>query len=400
VCDTLVTLSDGGVLFAKNSDREPNEAQVVEWHAGARHPTGASLRCTYIEIPQVERTNGVLVCRPWWMWGAEMGANEHGVVIGNEAVWTREPDGEPALLGMDLLRLALERASTAHEAVSVIVDLLERHGQGGACSHDRPGFRYHNSFLVADPDGAVVLETAGRRHATEQVRGRGRSISNELTIPELAAACSDRFHGRLVAARRRRAATERAACAAGSPADLMAVLRQHAKPGPPVWSWFNGTLQAPCVHAGGLVASSQTTGSLVVDLRDRPLCFVTGTSAPCTSVFKPVRPGEPLPPDASPRDRFSPASRWWRHELLHRATLRDHAALLARYRPERDRIEQSFLADPPPAVDAFAVADALERRWLVDVSASGLPDVRPAWLRRWWERVDRAAGLGEEGVAA
>lgn len=34
-----------------------------------------------------------------------MGANEHGVCIGNEAVWTKEPVGEgEALLGMDLLR--------------------------------------------------------------------------------------------------------------------------------------------------------------------------------------------------------------------------------------------------------------------------------------------------------
>ena len=31
---------------------------------------------------------------------------------------------------MDLLRLALERASTAEDAVSVMVELLERHGQG------------------------------------------------------------------------------------------------------------------------------------------------------------------------------------------------------------------------------------------------------------------------------
>lgn len=65
------------------------------------------LQCTYISIEQVERTHAVVLSRPSWLWGAEMGANEHGVCIGNEAVWGREEicDGE-ALLGMDLVRSA------------------------------------------------------------------------------------------------------------------------------------------------------------------------------------------------------------------------------------------------------------------------------------------------------
>lgn len=111
MCDTLVALgnatADGAVIFAKNSDREPDEAQILELIPGEVHPPGATVKCTYLEIPQVERTYTVLLSRPFWMWGAEMGANEHGVVIGNEAVFTRVPyEKKAGLTGMDLLRLA------------------------------------------------------------------------------------------------------------------------------------------------------------------------------------------------------------------------------------------------------------------------------------------------------
>lgn len=64
-----------------------------------------SLQCTYIEIEQALKTHAVVLSRPSWLWGAEMGANEHGVCVANEAVLTREPASESeALLGMDLVR--------------------------------------------------------------------------------------------------------------------------------------------------------------------------------------------------------------------------------------------------------------------------------------------------------
>src|SRR5688572_25540468 len=134
MCDTILALADStldqAILFGKNSDRQCNEAQAVECLPAAEHAAGAQVACTYLTIPQARRTHAVLLSRPFWMWGAEMGANEHGVVIGNEGVHARTPGPQArALTGMDLVRLALERAVSAAEAVEIITRLLEQHGQ-------------------------------------------------------------------------------------------------------------------------------------------------------------------------------------------------------------------------------------------------------------------------------
>ncbi|XP_062992527.1 secernin-2 [Elgaria multicarinata webbii] len=186
-CDCFVSLPPASatreVIFGKNSDRPRDEVQEVVYFPAGCHAKGTKVQCTYIEVDQVERTHAVVLSRPAWLWGAEMGANEHGVCVGNEGVWTKEPVGEEeALLGMDLVRLGLERGSSASEALQVMTTLLERYGQGGSCKEEPTPFVYHNTFLLADRTEAWVLETAGHFWAAQRIREGARNISNQLSI--------------------------------------------------------------------------------------------------------------------------------------------------------------------------------------------------------------------------
>lgn len=387
MCDTIVIVNSDRVLFAKNSDRDPNEAQSLDWVPAASHPPGAIVRCTWIDVPQVERTNAVLLSRPFWMWGAEMGANEHGVAIGNEAVFTRQPYAETGLTGMDLLRLALERSATAREACSTIQSLLEQFGQGGGCGHENRRFAYHNSFLVADPGEAFVLETAGRFSAAERVRG-ARTISNGLTIAGFAERHSDAVKTRISACHVRRRRTQSLAEGVRDAPDLVAVLADHGETdGEPRYALSNGGMGAPCMHAGGLIASSQTTASWISELRPGDSRhWVTATAAPCTSLFKPVRVDDPVDLGPFPCDVADPATLWWRHERLHRLTMRDPRLLRRLFENERSALQMSWFRDPPAPREAFQMHLEMLKKWVPRLIHSDASDRRPWWVRRYWRR--------------
>lgn len=385
MCDTIVVVSDDGVLFAKNSDRDANEAQLPEWHPAADHAVGDVAACTYIEIPQVGHTYAVLLSRPFWMWGAEMGCNEHGVTIGNEAVFTDQPYADVGLTGMDLLRLALERAATAEAAVETIVSLLEEHGQGGGCGYEDRSFTYHNSFLIADPTTAFVLETAGVKWATEQVPHGVRTISNGLTIPEFAHAHRDRLRSSVSACDVRTALTTEGAASATGARHLMRVLRSHGATPWPRYRAINGTLRMPCMHGGGMVASSSSTAGWVSDLSSQTH-WVTATSAQCLSLFKPIRVLEPVDIGTVP-GAVADDSLWWTHERMARRVMHDPQRLAALFIDERDAIENEWLRGAPAGKDAFDIhADKVEE-WLARVLSEGdVVDRRPWFARRYWSR--------------
>lgn len=379
MCDTIYVPANrskkGIALFAKNSDRDPNEAQFLEMHPRMTYAPGSIVKGTYISIPQVEETYATILSKPFWIWGAEMGSNEFGVTIGNEALFTRIPYNKgDGLTGMDMLRLALERASTAREAMNVIIDLLEKYGQGGNCGFLHP-FYYHNSFLIADPDDAWVLETAGKQWAAEHVNGI-RTISNAITITnkwDLASKdlvnyafdkgwckkasdfdfckcysdplityfsdaggrqeCTTRIldHGKMEIEAR----------------DLMAMLRTHRRGNPADWAPDKGITGADiCMHAGfGPVRINETTGSMVSELSHKDqLHWFTGTAAPCTGIFKPVWFNAGLPElGPAPNGKFDSNTLWWRHEQLHRQIILDYSYRNSIIQDERSQIENGFI---------------------------------------------------------
>jgi hypothetical protein len=281
VCDTLVALpaasATGHTLFAKNSDRPPSEAQAIEL-LDARFDVGVT-QCTHIGVEAFGGpTHACVISRPLWGWGAEHGVNEAGVAIGNEAIYTTlDPRcAPPALTGMDLVRLGLERAGSAVEAVEVITDLLERYGQGGTGHDPSTGAKpYWSSFLVADPTNAFVLETSGRTWAVEVVEDV-RALSNRTTI---AAFDAEHRHPRQPVERwvdprwhASQAVLARRPVTIGA---LMHHLRSHDSCAEPGWS--------VCMHVDGV---EETTASMVAELHaDGPSTAWMLLGAPCSNEY-------------------------------------------------------------------------------------------------------------------
>ena len=187
MCDTLGAIGKKSVVFGKNSDRDPKEPQVTEWRPAQTH-SEKKVKCTYIEVEQAKYTHGTLLSRPSWLWGGEIGMNDQGVIIGNEALFsTNEGNQKEALIGMDLLRLGLERGDSAKAAMDVILEMLERYGQGGNCGYLSPLY-YDNAFLIMDRKELYVLETVGKQWAYKKMDKA--AISNCFSIKDGADAYS------------------------------------------------------------------------------------------------------------------------------------------------------------------------------------------------------------------
>ncbi len=422
MCDSLVALgsatADGAVLFAKNSDRPAAEAQPLVQHAAARHAPGARVRCTYIEIPQVAETARLIGSRPYWCWGFEHGLNEHGVAIGNHTVFTRDALAGHGLIGMDLVRLGLERARDAAQALEVITGLVAAHGQGGSGYADKD-WPYHNSFLIADRHAAYLLETSDRRWAVRRVRDVD-SASNHLAIgddwdaladgtiehaiangwwPEeaegrfdFAAAYRDTTLAPEVVSRgrhRRTCELLRAGAGRHTPAGLRRALRDHYgetahRPGaaPDDERYF-----AVCMHAEPV---GTTTASMIARLPadgDDLLRYWGSLGSPCAGVFLPWYLDGELPP-ALARGGAEPEADapWWRFRELLALIEGDVPRRAQHARGFWDEVEQTLDAE---ADEVEAKAIALRRAGRRDDAAELLTRFMAGNLALVLERCER-----------
>src|SRR5260221_8291524 len=187
MCDSFVALptstANKTMILGKSADCQVNEAHALVRFPRCKHIPGEAFKATHLVVPQVEETYEVILGKSFWTWGAEIGINEFGVAIGNEAVYTTLQKEEKAegLIVIDMLRLGLERGRTAREAVESIAKALEAIGQGGNCEL-AGNSHFDGSYLIADPNEAWILETAGRQWAAKKVNDSIGSISNVISI--------------------------------------------------------------------------------------------------------------------------------------------------------------------------------------------------------------------------
>jgi len=389
VCDTVSILSSwtenkNESFFAKNSDREPGEDQVLQAVSsgslsieGLQGISGNNLKSEYIKTNYENLSNylrthlnffklkfkpfNIVISRPLWLWGGEIGVNEKGVAIGNEAVFPKIKPQRTAILGMDILRLALHLAATAEEAKDFICSVVSEYGQAGDGGYMHRSV-YHNSFLIQDKNEAYVVETAGKEWAAKRVRdyctisntylnedeyGKTKTwyssgehpgtdafkkkyenkIFNYFARGEL----RNRYKNSLISELKGKANLD----------SVKSIMRSHIKGGNnPGIKRGMGSI---CIHSGFFI-KSETTASLVVHyINNKSIIWYTDSSFPCISLYKPLVitgdcTGLPEPEDYNKVSEIHKKRRYVAEKSEH-----DYPYFLEHIRPVRDKYEKLFM---------------------------------------------------------
>lgn len=157
-CDMMLALASATAerhtLLGLNLHGAGPQRLRLQHVPAAHHPCDAVIRIGQLQLPQTRQTCAVLGVQPEGAWGFVFGCNERRLAIGLANWRSRFTREQPGLTGAELTRLALERSHSTHHAVEVLTDLIARYGHGASGEAD-------SVFLIADVDGACLLEVAG-----------------------------------------------------------------------------------------------------------------------------------------------------------------------------------------------------------------------------------------------
>lgn len=385
--------ADGNALFGKNSDRPINEAQPMKYFPAADYPAGSEVECSFIKIPQARHTYACYGSQPHVFWGFEHGVNEHGVIIGNEQVSGREaPERRWGLIGMDILRLALERADTAQKAVEVIADLLETFGTGGdPQTRIRP---FNSNYIIADAREQYLFESHQRSWAVKKIEDigylsncysiqedytrissdavkeaetKGWINSGEAFNPAKAWTVDDCLFGESEGfvryARLDKLMKNRKPL---TPKMMMNNLRDHYEGevlGSTIFSPAAAKIPCICSHPGGVSGCVTAASSVTVLRKDVPdelkFTYWASMAPPCCSVFRPFYNIKWLPEDIQyAHALYDEKSQWWTFIELERYIALDYERFAPMVKEEFYKMEDEFIQE----------ADFLEKTYSGDAA--------------------------------
>lgn len=161
------------------------------------------------------------------------------------------------------------------------------------------------------------------------------------------------------------------------------------------------------MHASGLFTPHQSVGSMVVELRkEKPTTvWLTGTSAPCLSLFKPFYFGNDtlleenfIPPTATIDNSY-----WWQWEKLHRSIVKDYATAIPFVQFKQQELEKIWIKQDKilteenwnllnaKQVSLKALKESVEVRNYLQSKA--YPDKTGFLYNQFWKRQNKKANV-------
>ena len=423
MCDSFVALANstahGSVLLSKSADTEVNEAEHVVRFPRRQYRDGALVRITHLNIPQVTETHEIILGKSFWSWGGEIGCNEHGVAVGNEAAFSNQKEGKDGVCVLDLLRLVLERSRTAREGVDVVAQHVETFGEGGNCQM-MGNFWFDSGLLVADKREAYVINAAGRHWAARRVAdvmaiSNRYQITDDWDLSSLKPSNGSKPNFRAMFADEKReaevGATERETMALSiletrkgriTVKDMADILRCVGDEDDYDVAADDRPTRV-CMHAGPYESRFwHATGAMISDASERGVVvWMTGTSATDLSCFKPLFFEADMPDlGPAPQGTYTDGALWWKHEHLHRRAMPAYREVKPQIRADFDALEVEFFAEAQqvkaaPAKqktefvrDCWQRAEAVTDSWIEKLAKRNY-FIDHVGYRAMWDRFNR-----------